>query len=618
MSIADELRKLMSLVEEGILTSAQFEAQKARLLEGPSPGGTGERPAQIGAYRLQVKVGEGGMGEVFRGRHTQSGVVSRQGGDVAIKVMRPHIAAREEFRARFDREADLGLRLDHPNIVKAHDLVIDGPQMALVLEWIDGRPLSQMIGEETGPIPWDRARPLVAQLLDGVEHAHTAGVVHRDLKPENVMVTPTGVVKILDFGIAKRAGDGATKTGTGLGTVDYMAPEQYLDAKSVDQRADVYALGMTIYEMVGGRLPWGPDTSEFEVLDMKRKGDFPPPTAYYPEIPPAVVQALMAAVAVDRGERPSSVGALRRRLWADGTGVEVMKPTTGRPARVDKPVDPEPRPLIDKAEHVGVSGGVAGSIGSPELVAAPDQGARDHDGHPPWSSVPSVRWMIGQWFAVIAILDYAFLWGWSGFSDETSVLLVALTLASVGVVVREFVVERLSLGPVRWLAVWHFLSSLGVLLALSGLAVGFSVLTFANAVGLAGLVAFMAWAGEPTILAFPLLRWFVVQATALWGVALLAMTGGIVWFGTYFAVMAVAALLAVAAGLARPLAARLSIHQTAGWLGAMHCLVSLASVWVLGVFLPGFAVSEIGDGALFGLLVATVGWVRDGGDSPAE
>jgi serine/threonine protein kinase len=147
-----------------------------------------------------------------------------------------------------------------------------------------------------------------------VEYAHSQGVVHRDIKPENVVVGTNGSLKILDFGIAKDLEDGKTKTGTGMGTVDYMAPEQYTDASKVDQRADIYALGMTLYEMLAGRLPWAASTTEFKVLTLKSQGDFPPPTDFYPEIPEGVLRALDGALAVELGDRFTDVGAFRRAL----------------------------------------------------------------------------------------------------------------------------------------------------------------------------------------------------------------------------------------------------------------------------------------------------------------
>ena len=271
------------------------------------------------------------MGTIYRGRHRSKTMAERQGGDVCIKTMHSQFAESEDFKARFEREASLGMKLDHPNVVKVHDLVIDAGALAFVMEYIDGRSLAEMIGLETGPIPWSRAWPMFSQLLEAVGHAHGHGIIHRDLKPENVMVTPEGRLKVLDFGIAKESGSGATKTGAAMGTADYMAPEQHTDAKNVDTRADIYALGMTLYEMLAGRLPWGDELDQVGILQCKQNEEFPPPTEYYPDCPPGVVDVVMSALAPDRDARPSSVEDLQKAL-AKEVGAPVSGAASTAPA----------------------------------------------------------------------------------------------------------------------------------------------------------------------------------------------------------------------------------------------------------------------------------------------
>ena len=330
--VTEKLERLANLLEKGLITREEFDEEKAnlrataRLASTPptsstNPGSSLNLSDAIGAYRILGELGQGGMGVVVRAKHRTAAIAKRQGGEVAIKVLHAQYAQDEVFRDRFEREAAMGGKLDHPGIVKVHDLVIDGGNLALVMDLAEGRPLSEVIGQETGPIPWDRAWPMFKQMLDAVAYAHKNNVVHRDIKPENVILSSGGQLKVLDFGIAKDMESGKTKTGTGMGTVDYMAPEQYTDASKVDQRADIYALGMTLYEMLAGRLPWEPGVTEFQVMTLKSKGDFPPPTAFYPEIPEGIVQVIKAATAVEPKNRLQTIeemaGVLRKQK-ADG------------------------------------------------------------------------------------------------------------------------------------------------------------------------------------------------------------------------------------------------------------------------------------------------------------
>ena len=337
--------------------------------------------SSIGSYDLLELIGEGGMGSVYRGRHRAATMAARQGGDVAVKLVHAHLLAKGDISERFRREAEALGALDHPNIVKVHDVVEESGRTAIVMEWVPGRALSAVIGKETGPIPWERAQAMVVPLLSAVAHAHSRGVVHRDLKPENIVITAGGGVKLLDFGIA-RLGEsrGRTKTGTGMGTVDYMAPEQFLDAKGVDSRADVYALGLTLYEMLAGRLPWGAADSEFEVMSRKKEGRIPPPTEFYPSIPPWVVSGVMAAIRPSPLERTQSVAALGASLWGEGVSakgdVAVEPALNVRPAATKiAPAPPTSRLLLLLAGAVVLAGGgalVVAGVAPPPLAPAAD------------------------------------------------------------------------------------------------------------------------------------------------------------------------------------------------------------------------------------------------------
>src|SRR5579863_3954134 len=206
-------------------------------------------PSQIAHFRIKSKLGEGGMGVVYRASDTK---LNR---DVAIKVLPAVLAADRDRMVRFEREARVLASLDHPNIGAIFGLEESNGAWALVLALIEGPTLAERIA--AGPVPLDEAIPIARQLAEALEYAHDRGVVHRDLKPANIKITPEGTVKVLDFGLAKAldtqdsAADisnsptvmtEATQAGVILGTAAYMSPEQ-AKGKSVDRRADIWAFG---------------------------------------------------------------------------------------------------------------------------------------------------------------------------------------------------------------------------------------------------------------------------------------------------------------------------------------------------------------------------------------
>jgi eukaryotic-like serine/threonine-protein kinase len=213
---------------------------------------------RIAHYRVQEKIGAGGMGEVYRGQDT------RLGRDVALKVL-PEVFARDAERmARFEREAKVLASLNHPNIATIYGVEESNGARALVMELVEGPTLAERIGQ--GPLPLEEALPFAQQIAEGLEYAHERGIIHRDLKPSNVKLTPESQVKLLDFGLAKALegetteGDSqnsptlsaaATRTGVLLGTAGYMSPEQ-ARGKRVDRRADIWAFGCVLYEMLTG------------------------------------------------------------------------------------------------------------------------------------------------------------------------------------------------------------------------------------------------------------------------------------------------------------------------------------------------------------------------------
>src|SRR6516164_9324631 len=215
---------------------------------------------RLGAYDIVALIGSGGMGEVYRARD------SRLNRDVAIKVLPADVAADHDRLARFEREAHVLASLNHPNIAQIHGVDDSSGTPALVMELVEGPTLADRIAK--GPIPLDEALPIAKQIAEALEAAHEQGIIHRDLKPANIKVRSDGTVKVLDFGLAKAfdpitTSPGlatlsptlsihATQAGIVLGTAAYMAPEQ-VRGSPVDKRADIWAFGVVLYEMLVGR-----------------------------------------------------------------------------------------------------------------------------------------------------------------------------------------------------------------------------------------------------------------------------------------------------------------------------------------------------------------------------
>lgn len=253
---------------------------------------------QISQYRLLEKLGEGGMGVVYKGVDTMLDRV------VAVKLVSAERSDNPELLERFKSEARVQATLSHPNIATLYAYLVWEGRAVMVMEYIEGETLQQMIGRR-GPIPSDVAIPLFRQALLGVGAAHRRGIVHRDIKPANIMVNGEGTVKVMDFGIAKVLGvEGKTRTNLRMGTAWYMAPEQVLN-RPVDARTDIYALGVTLYEILSGQVPFRAD-SDYEVLSAHVQRIPELPTEHYPHIPPACVAAVMRALAKEPDQRFAS------------------------------------------------------------------------------------------------------------------------------------------------------------------------------------------------------------------------------------------------------------------------------------------------------------------------
>ena len=317
----------------------------------------------IGNYEVVSPFGEGGMGELYLGRHT------RLAREVIIKTIRTEDFSPkqiEHLRDRLEREAYIQSQLDHPNIVRVYDFIASGDTTCIVMEYVPGRDLRKMITRETGPIPAPRAIKLFKQVLSAIDYAHNfiysdktgdkhQGIIHRDLKPANILVTPDDVVKVTDFGIVKVRGvKGGTQMGFNPGTPEYMSPEQ-ARGRELDQRSDIYSLGIVFYEMLTARVPFEDDgngTSDYEIRRGHIELPVPPLSRFYKGISPELEKIVLKALDKDPDERYLStrqflevledfehtgVARLTGRMPGARQTVVVEGRGTGRPNQADVP-----------------------------------------------------------------------------------------------------------------------------------------------------------------------------------------------------------------------------------------------------------------------------------------
>lgn len=259
-----------------------------------------------GRYQIEQLLGEGGMARVYLGRDL------RLQRPVAIKIPHPHLMTDPDFLSRFRHEAHAAAMVSHPNLVDIYDVGQDGDRHYIVMEYVAGVTLKQLINREA-PFAIPRAVRIGEQIARGLHAAHRAGLIHRDIKPQNIIVTDDGQVRITDFGVAKsHLSTAMTETGITLGTADYIAPEQ-AQGRPATPQSDIYAVGVVLYEMLTGRLPFTGDNPVAVVMKHISEPP-PPPRRYNPNIPAALEAIILRALAKDPAQRQRTALELAEEL----------------------------------------------------------------------------------------------------------------------------------------------------------------------------------------------------------------------------------------------------------------------------------------------------------------
>lgn len=297
-----------------------------------------ETNKRVGDYEILDELGSGGMGRVYRVRNLISDRVE------AMKVLLPDLVGRQDLAARFLREIKVLATLNHPHIATLRTALTVDNQLVMVMEFVEGQSLANRLTH--GPIATADALKYIDQALDALGYAHQQHVIHRDIKPGNMMLTPQGVVKLTDFGIARSGNDPAlTVTGTTTGSLSYMSPEQ-VNGGATDARSDLYSLGISLYEMVTGERPFEAN-SDFGVMLAHLKEQPKPPIELQPGMAPELNRIILKAIAKNPAERFQSADEFRQALKTLPVGVRSQSASNHPRTVLDTRTPSTPRTVLD-------------------------------------------------------------------------------------------------------------------------------------------------------------------------------------------------------------------------------------------------------------------------------
>ena len=320
----------------------------------------------VGDYQIIDTLGAGGMGKVFKVRNTISDRIE------AMKVLLPDLAGESELGDRFLREIKVLASLDHPNIAGLRTALRQDNQLLMVMEFVEGMTLEQRL--QQGPLPVPEAIHCISQVLSALAYAHQRGVIHRDIKPANMMLMPDGTVKLMDFGIAKGAADRKlTMTGTTMGSLYYMSPEQIRGEQTLDLRADLYSVGVSLYELVTGKRPFDGD-SQFAIMSAHLEKTPVPPVTIDPTLPAALNDLILLSVTREPEGRFQKAEAFQKALGSVLGGREPTQRIVRQPTQPMVAAAPPPPPV---------------SAGPPPVSAMPppESGAQPRSRRALWAGV---------------------------------------------------------------------------------------------------------------------------------------------------------------------------------------------------------------------------------------